>query len=289
MCHFQMEIQDRSCHLQAKCFLNEFPALKNISDAEVTQIKHEDYWVKAKCSYLPPKTAAMIYDCAFNQGVGRAAELLNKAFGLPPRTTFTKKTMAAMKNIKDDEALMRTIGVLREQHYKSLPTFYPKDIIINGKLKHHSGFGGGWLQRIKDVINATEKKSDIFKSEVKAEIKVSSSEPTIDTSAKTAQTQTGATTASVQEAGVVKSTENKDGSTSTATTDSKATTTTPTATSEAKDSQNVTAEGKEEKKEGEDKPADDPRFKKIVEGKTISIRDILMAIAELEFNRQVYS
>ena len=45
-------------------------------------IYHRDYWLKAGCDILPDGIAVAVFDCAVNQGTGRAKRLLQRAAGV---------------------------------------------------------------------------------------------------------------------------------------------------------------------------------------------------------------
>jgi lysozyme family protein len=49
----------------------------NLTQEEAEQIHHNEYWLAAGCDHLPWDMALCVYDCAVNQGVSVAVELLH--------------------------------------------------------------------------------------------------------------------------------------------------------------------------------------------------------------------
>lgn len=107
-----------------------------IDDAEVEKIYHGDYWTPARCDQLPAGVDYAVFDCAVNQGLGRAARLLQEAVGVEVDAKVGPKTLNAVKAMNPHD-LVREFCALREAHYRSLKTF--------------NVFGRGWLKRLQAV------------------------------------------------------------------------------------------------------------------------------------------
>lgn len=106
--------------------------LKGLSDTEIRVIYTTRYWFKGWCDQLPPALAALHFDTCVNQGVGKAAELLQRSVGVDVDRDIGPKTLAAAQ-LADAEKVLVTYNKLRTDHYRSLSTFWR--------------FGNGWLRR----------------------------------------------------------------------------------------------------------------------------------------------
>ena len=53
--------------------------VKNITDAEVSDIYYKNYWLKAGCDKMTPVFAVIAFDTAVNMGVGRIKEFMKTA------------------------------------------------------------------------------------------------------------------------------------------------------------------------------------------------------------------
>lgn len=53
--------------------------VKNITDAEVSDIYYNNYWLKAGCDKMTPVFAVIAFDTAVNMGVGRIKEFMKAA------------------------------------------------------------------------------------------------------------------------------------------------------------------------------------------------------------------
>lgn len=116
-------------------------SVKSIEASEVSDIYHDGYWFAAKCDKLPAGVDYMVFDCAVNQGVGRAARLLQQALGVEADGKIGPKTLAAVAGAAP-VPLIQWIGDAREAHYRSLKTF--------------ATFGKGWMRRLDEVSAKAE-------------------------------------------------------------------------------------------------------------------------------------
>jgi lysozyme family protein len=92
----------------------------HITMQEVQDIYYHNYWLAAGCDKLPVKLAIAVFDCAVNQGLGRAKQFL------------------AICNKSSD-----TFISLRLAHYNKLIAYVDE----HGK-KPYAVFKNGWLSRI---------------------------------------------------------------------------------------------------------------------------------------------
>jgi len=107
--------------------------LRNISDAELSDLYKKGYWDKCRCDDLPSGVDYLVFDAAVNMGVGRSSKLLQESVGVTPDGGIGPITLAAVKAANQDE-LIEEFSRRKEAFYRSLPTF--------------DTFGKGWLNRV---------------------------------------------------------------------------------------------------------------------------------------------
>jgi len=107
--------------------------LRNISDAEISDIYKVGYWDKCRCYDLPSGIDFLVFDAAVNMGVGRSSKLLQEAVGVSADGVIGPITIAAA-NAADVDLTIERFSQLKEAFYRSLPTF--------------GTFGNGWLNRV---------------------------------------------------------------------------------------------------------------------------------------------
>jgi len=111
--------------------------LRTISPAVVHDIYRDRYWLAGHCQQLPPGVALMHFDAAVNQGLGRAARLLQQAVGAEADGEIGPGTLAATR-ATDAATVLHRYADLRRQHYRSLSHFWR--------------FGRGWLARVDTAL-----------------------------------------------------------------------------------------------------------------------------------------
>lgn len=99
--------------------------IKNLTLDRARFLYQRDYWGAAGCEPLPWCEALLVFDCAANQGVGRAEKLYQLQAGKP-----------AAQFVTDFQAE-------RALHYASLSTFIT--------------FGRGWMRRLFRMYNEAQK------------------------------------------------------------------------------------------------------------------------------------
>ena len=107
--------------------------VKKLTPEEAHRIYHEWYWTPCKCESLPSGVALVVFDCAINQGPGRAKRLLQKALRVKADGIIGRRTMAAI-DAANQEVLLRDFCARRAVHYSSL-----------GNVVR---FGYGWFRRL---------------------------------------------------------------------------------------------------------------------------------------------
>ena len=94
----------------------------NLTRSDVAPIYWENYWVPSHAVTFPPSFDMCVFDCAVNEGVGKAHQLLD-----------------ATSDIKNVSDRMDAFMNLRVQHYNA--------IAIGAKAK----FLPGWLSRVHQL------------------------------------------------------------------------------------------------------------------------------------------
>lgn len=104
--------------------------------ADVAPVYHRGYWLASSADLCPRGLDYMVFDCAVNQGVGRAVRWLQMVALAKPDGIVGPKTIAAV-SILNRSLAIALYADMREDHYRSLPTF-PR-------------FGKGWIRRLEEV------------------------------------------------------------------------------------------------------------------------------------------
>jgi len=107
--------------------------LRNISDAELSDLYKKGYWDKCRCDDLPSGVDYLVFDAAVNMGAGRSSKLLQESVGVTPDGGIGPITLAAVSSANGDN-LIEEFSQRKEAFYRSLPTF--------------ETFGKGWLNRV---------------------------------------------------------------------------------------------------------------------------------------------
>lgn len=113
--------------------------LSTLTREQAKAIYERDYWRAAKCDKLPEGLALLHFDCAVNQGVGRAAIFLQQALGVTADGIIGPVTLGAVENA-DLPAVITEYCAQRGRHYGNLSTFHR--------------FGLGWMRRLFDAHRA---------------------------------------------------------------------------------------------------------------------------------------
>lgn len=96
------------------------------------------YWDRAKCASLPEPLAVVHYDCAVNQGVGRASRILQKAVG------------AKVDGIIGPRTLEATRASWRRRRAGLLGEYCARRAVHYSSLANVVRFGLGWFRRLFD-------------------------------------------------------------------------------------------------------------------------------------------
>lgn len=115
-----------------------FPELeiRELTKEQAKEIYRLHYWQKIRGEELPEKLKLITLDAAINQGVSRAAKLLQRACGVNDDGIIGPKTLAALRTTQSVFVLSK-YAELRMKHYQSLD---------NWRV-----FGKGWSRRLLDV------------------------------------------------------------------------------------------------------------------------------------------
>lgn len=110
--------------------------VKALTPAAVAPVYHRGYWLASSADICPAGLDYIVFDCAVNQGVGRATKWLQTIAGVQADGVIGPKSIAAIQRL-DAEHAVKGFAHLRENHYRSLPTF--------------GRFGKGWMRRLEEV------------------------------------------------------------------------------------------------------------------------------------------
>jgi lysozyme family protein len=116
--------------------------IRDMTPAQALDIYRRDYWIGAVCPPLPAPLALLQFDCAVNQGPGRAARILQKSVGARVDGIIGPATLAAVERAWD-RAPARLLGeycARRAVHYSSLSQ------VVR--------YGLGWFRRLFDAQRA---------------------------------------------------------------------------------------------------------------------------------------
>lgn len=119
---------------------------------EAQNIYQEKYWRPACCNIFPDAIAIAVFDCAVNQGVGRAKKLLQSALKVKTDGVIGPNTRQAIIKA-DEEDLLRDFMAKRAMHYSGLKTLFT--------------FGYGWFRRIFDVYGRALVRTKFIESRLK--------------------------------------------------------------------------------------------------------------------------
>lgn len=108
--------------------------------AEASQIYRKQYWDAVRCDVLPSGLDLAVFDCAVNQGVGRASRFLQTAAKVTADGKVGPRTLAAVA-AADPRALLMEFMALRMNSYGSLQQLFRV-------------FGLGWSRRLMGVTEA---------------------------------------------------------------------------------------------------------------------------------------
>jgi lysozyme family protein len=105
-----------------------------LTRAEAAEIYRARYWKPVAGDELPAGLDLAVFDCAVNQGVGRATKLLQMALGVTADGAFGPKTLAALF-AADREATLHEFMARRMTAYGALTALFRI-------------FGLGWSRRL---------------------------------------------------------------------------------------------------------------------------------------------
>lgn len=114
-----------------------------LTPAMVLPFYKANYWRPINGDKLPPSIALLVYQAGVNEGVKRAAELLQEIVGTNQDGDIGSVTLAAVRNkimAIGNTALMTLYCNGLRAYYRSLPTF--------------ATFGTGWLNRVNTAYSA---------------------------------------------------------------------------------------------------------------------------------------
>lgn len=93
--------------------------LRSLTPAGVAPLFEKHYWQACRCQELPSGLDILVFDCAVNQGPGRAKRLLQRSLGVPEDGVLGPVTMKAAR-LRDRIASIDELTSQRAAHYASL-------------------------------------------------------------------------------------------------------------------------------------------------------------------------
>lgn len=108
--------------------------VRKLDDAEIAAIYRARYWDAARCGELPNGLDLAVFDCAVNQGVGRAIRLLQAAAKVTEDGLFGPVTSRAIEAAPIDQLIIE-FSAQRANAYGKLATLFRT-------------FGLGWSRRL---------------------------------------------------------------------------------------------------------------------------------------------
>lgn len=112
-------------------------SVKFITDAEVSDIYRNSYWLAGKCDQMPAGVSYVVFDGNVNSGVSQSAKWLQRALGVDDDGVVGPKTLAALAAYPNKDALIDSICDQRLKFLQSLKTW--------------PHFGKGWASRVAQV------------------------------------------------------------------------------------------------------------------------------------------
>lgn len=110
--------------------------IKELTRDDAVAIYRRDYWDAVKGDALPPYLRLMAFDCAVNQGVGRAIRLLQKSVGVKDDGVIGPLTERALVKANELQAL-HDMALFRHHAYTNNPSW--------------KYYGKGWSSRLLKV------------------------------------------------------------------------------------------------------------------------------------------
>lgn len=108
--------------------------VRALTPADVAPIYRARYWDVCRCAELPHGLDLVVFDCAVNQGPGRAKRLLQRSLGVAEDGILGPVTMTAAAE-SDAASLVDEMVSRRAVHYASL----------------QSTFHLGWFRRLIEI------------------------------------------------------------------------------------------------------------------------------------------
>lgn len=119
--------------------------VRDLTVANAAAIYRAAYWDQISGDELPEGVAMILFDCAVNQGVGRAVKILQEALGVEVDGIIGSKTMAILR-MREQAKVIREIAARRAWAYMKLDSL-------------DDTFGLGWARRLFDVYDCAQKVS----------------------------------------------------------------------------------------------------------------------------------
>ncbi len=111
--------------------------IKNLTVEQATAIYIQDYWTPLKCSDLPIIFRLVVFDCGVNQGVYRAAKMLQRALGVKQDGIIGNITLRRASAYPSKEKFYQFVS------YRAVA--YLGTVIVRPKSRKYFR---GWMKRL---------------------------------------------------------------------------------------------------------------------------------------------
>ena len=115
--------------------------IANLTIDTAKAIYQRDYWTKVRADELPGCVAAMVFDSAVNNGVGRAIRLLQMAVGVIADGEFGQGTMTAVK-----------VFLAGRPASALMVEFQARRMVYMADLYNWHDYGLGWSRRLVGLM-----------------------------------------------------------------------------------------------------------------------------------------
>ena len=107
--------------------------IANLTLEKAKEIYLRDWWERFELDRFGNALAYQMFDCAINNGIGRAYEMLQRALGVEADGIIGEKTIRALKHSREDDLVL---------------LFIAERIAYFARAKTRVLYGDGWMNRM---------------------------------------------------------------------------------------------------------------------------------------------
>lgn len=122
-------------------------SVASITEQEIVQIYHEEFWMKFKCGYLPTPLSIAVFDFCVNAG-GNGAKRLQRVLGMKGNAIdgiIGNATLKAVRDFANSDA--RTLDLVKA-YQRGRKAYYYNIVTKKPSLVR---FIKGWLRRVDEL------------------------------------------------------------------------------------------------------------------------------------------